>query len=238
MPCDDQKGANTEATAAIEKFILNPAKTSTLLRSAKKYYSCSVYTLLLGVLYRLTAEWSRQSWVVISHRSHGRTIDNQQTFFNSVGNFAINFPVGINIENQDNWQLILEQITTKFDQLPMNGVTFDWISQQLPSHIYPDNNLTPIRANYLGNRTTPTYQNFEFTETDTDKRLSAPQQKRTTLVEFFFSFTDGKFNLEIEYSQNFHNQATIRQLGDRYLELLQGMLAVISYASNGSTVNR
>ncbi|NJO59427.1 MAG: amino acid adenylation domain-containing protein [Richelia sp. RM2_1_2] len=238
IPCDDQKGANTEATAAIEKFILNPAKTSTLLRSAKKYYNCSVYTLLLGVLYRLTAEWSRQSWVVISHRSHGRTIDNQQTFFNSVGNFAINFPVGINIENQDNWQLILEQITTKFDQLPMNGVTFDWISQQLPSHIYPDNNLTPIRANYLGNRTTPTYQNFEFTETDTDKRLSAPQQKRTTLVEFFFSFTDGKFNLEIEYSQNFHNQATIRQLGDRYLELLQGMLAVISYASNGSTVSR
>lgn len=236
IPCDYQKGDNTETTAAIEKFTLDITKTSILLREAKKYYGCSIYTLLLGVLYRLTAEWSQQSWVVISHRSHGRTLDNQYAFFNSVGNFAINFPLGINIENQDNWQQILNQIATKFDQIPMNGITFDWISAQLPAHIYPDNNLTPIRANYLGNRTAPKYKNFEFTQTDTDKRLSAPQQKRTTLTEFFFSFTDGKFNLEIEYSHNFHDYGTIRQLGDRYLELLQDMLSVITYASNGTRV--
>ena len=236
IPCDYQKGANTEATAAIEKFTLDKTKTSTLLREAKKHYGCSVYTLLLGVLYRLTAEWSRQPWVVISHRSHGRAIDNQQTFFNSVGNFAVNFPLGINVEKQHSCQQTLNQIATKFDELPMKGVTFDWISAQLPSHIYPDNNLTPIRANYLGNRTAPTCKNFEFAETDTDKRLSSPQQQRTTLVEFFFSFSDGNFNLEIEYSQNFHNSATIRQIGDRYLELLQGMVKAISYASNGSRV--
>lgn len=238
IPYDYQKGANTETTAAIEKFTLDRTKTNTLLREAKKYYSCNIYTLLLGVLYRLTAEWSQQSWVVISHRSHGRTIDNQKSFFNSVGNFAINFPVGINIENQHNWEQIFNQIATKFDQIPMNGVTFDWISAQLPNHIYPDNNLTPLRANYLGNRTPPIYKNFEFTETDKDKRLSSPQQKRTTLIEFFFSFNNGKFNLEIEYSQNFHQKTTIRQLGDRYLELLQNMLAVIAYASNGRKVIR
>ncbi|MBD2515233.1 amino acid adenylation domain-containing protein [Nostoc sp. FACHB-973] len=238
IPCDEQKKANTEATAATEKFTLESTKTSILLREAKKYYGCSVYTLLLGVLYRLMAEWSRQSWVVISHRSHGRTIDNQNAFFNSVGNFAINFPVGISVENQDSWQQTLNQIETKFNQLPMNGVTFDWVSEQLPNHIYPDNNLTPVRANYLGNRTAPNYKNFEFTQTDTDRRLSAPQQKRTTLVEFFFSFNDGNFNLEIEYSQNFHRSATIRQLGDRYLELLHGMLAAISYATNGSRASK
>jgi NAD(P)-dependent dehydrogenase (short-subunit alcohol dehydrogenase family) len=34
--------------------------------------------------------------------------------------------------------------------------------------------------------------------------------------------------LEIEYSQNFHQPETVRKLGDRYLELMQDMLAEVS----------
>jgi hypothetical protein len=71
-------------------------------------------------------------------------------------------------------------------------------------------------------------------EGDKDRRLSSPLQKRTTLLEFFFSINDGIFNLEIEYSQNFHQNTTIRQLGQRYIELLQNILAAISIASNGN----
>jgi hypothetical protein len=110
----------------------------------------------------------------------------------------------------------------------MNGTTFDWISDRLPNYMYPDANLTPVRANYLGNRTVPSSKWFEFIEEERDRRLSPPDQKRTTLLEFFFSIIDGTFHLEIEYSRNFHLPTTIRQLGEQYLELMQDMLAAIS----------
>jgi fengycin family lipopeptide synthetase B len=228
IPFDQQKGDNIEATVAIEKFSLDSRNSNVLLRSAKQHYNCTVYTILLAALYQLMAEWSKQSWVVVSHRSHGRNIYNNYIFFNSVGNFAVNFPVGVTIGQKENWEQIIQQISHKFDELPMNGVTFDWISDQLPSHIYPDTNLTPIRANYLGNRTVNTLKSFEFMEADRDRRLSFCEQKRTTLLEFFFSMNNGIFNLEIEYSRNFHSSATINQLGKRYLELIQDILQAVS----------
>ncbi|MBR8838430.1 MAG: amino acid adenylation domain-containing protein [Stigonema ocellatum SAG 48.90 = DSM 106950] len=233
VPFDHHLGANVEASSAMERFTLSKSNSNILLREAKRYYKCNVYTVLLATLYQLMAEWSGQSWVVVSHRSHGRNLDNNQTFFNSVGNFAVNFPVGINVGYLGRWEQTVKQITEKFEQMPMNGVTFDWISDQLPGHIYPDNNLTPIRANYLGNRTAPSFKSFEFIEQDRDRRLSSPEQKRTTLLEFFFSIIDGTVQLEIEYSGNFHVPATIRQLGDRYLHLMQDMLATISPIGNG-----
>jgi fengycin family lipopeptide synthetase B len=233
IPFDHQKGANVEASSAIERFTFSQEKSNVLLREAKRYYGCNVYTLLLATLYRLMAEWSGQSWVVVSHRSHGRSLDNNHTFFNSVGNFAVNFPVGVNVGYLSQWEQTVKHIKEKFDELPMNGVTFDWVSDQLPGHVYPDNNLTPIRANYLGNRTIPSCNSFEFIKEDRDRRLSPPEQKRTTLLEFFFSITDGSVQLEIEYSRNFHLPTTIRKLGDRYLNLMQDMLTAMTPATNG-----
>jgi hypothetical protein len=144
----------------------------------------------------------------------------------------MNFPVGVNVGRSIKWEQTTKEIQAKFNELPMNGVTFDWISEQLPHHVYPDNNLTPVRANYLGNRTAPALELFEFIEEDRDSRLSSPDQKRTTLLEFFFSITDGTVHLEIEYSRNFHLPATIRGLGDRYLELMAEMLAVVPLVGN------
>jgi hypothetical protein len=149
-------------------------------------------------------------------------------FWESVGNFAVNFPVGVMVQHEEKWEKTIKDIREKFDGLPMNGTTFDWISDRLPNYMYPDANLTPVRANYLGNRTVPSSKWFEFIEEERDRRLSPPDQKRTTLLEFFFSIIDGTFHLEIEYSRNFHLPTTIRQLGEQYLELMQDMLAAIS----------
>jgi len=232
IPFDHQKGANVEASAASERFTLSKNSSNILLGEVKQYYRCNVYTLLLSTLYRLMAEWSGQPWVVISHRSHGRNLDNKHTFLNSVGNFAVNFPMGINVGHSSKWEQTTKQIQEKFNELPMNGVTFDWISEQLPNYIYPDNNLTPVRANYLGNRTTPSFKLFEFVSEDKDRRLASPEQKRTALLEFFFFIIDGAVHLEIEYSHNFHLPATIRRLGDRYLQLMEDMLTVVSLVGN------
>ncbi len=228
IPLDRETGANLEASTASDRFTLSTNDSNTLLRQAKQYYECNLYPILLAPLYKLMAEWSGNSKVVLSHRSHGRNVGNNHTFLESVGNFAVNFPVGIRLSENPQWKQNVKQIVKCFDELPMNGITYDWISDQLPDSIYPDRKLTPVRANYLGNRSLPASNLFEFIESDRDRRLSPPDQKRTTLLEFFFSIVDGKFHLEIEYSQNFHQPETVRKLGDRYLELMQDMLAEVS----------
>jgi amino acid adenylation domain-containing protein len=228
VPLDHLKGANIEASASSQRFTLTRSESETLLRNAKRHYGCNLYTVLLAPLYKLMGDWSGKSWVVVSHRSHGRDLGDNHMFWESVGNFAVNFPVGVMVQHEEKWEKTIKDIRDKFDGLPMNGTTFDWISDRLPNYIYPDANLTPVRANYLGNRSVPSFELFEFIEEERDRRLSPPDQKRTTLLEFFFSIIDGTFHLEIEYSRNFHLPTTIHQLGERYLELMHNMLAAVS----------
>jgi amino acid adenylation domain-containing protein len=233
VPFDQIKGANVEASAAIQRFTLAKSQSDTLLRKAKQHYGSNLYTLLLAPLYQLMAIWCGKSWVVISHRSHGRDLGDNHIYWESLGNFAVNYPLGVMVEYDEKWDKTIKHIKDGFDGLPMNGVTFDWICDRLPNYIYPDANLTSIRANYLGNRTQPKFDLFEFSEEERDQRLSPPEQKRTTLLEFFFSIVDGNFQLEIEYSRNFHLPATINQLGEQYLELVRDLLAVASPVEEG-----
>ncbi|MEQ8971995.1 MAG: amino acid adenylation domain-containing protein [Coleofasciculus sp. C1-SOL-03] len=231
IPFDPIQGVNIEASASRQRFTLTRTESDRLLRHAKRYYRCNLYPLLLAPLYKLMGNWSGKSWVVVSHRSHGRDLGNNQMFWESIGNFAVNFPMGVMVQHEEKWEKLIKTIGDKLDELPMNGITLDWIADRLPNYIYPDANLTPVRANYLGNRTVPSSELFEFAEKDRDCRLSPPEQERTTLLEFFFSIIDGIFYLEIEYSRNFHYPATIQKLGEGYMELMQDLLTAVSPGS-------
>ena len=217
--------ANTEAMAESERFQLTAAATEALLTDAKQHYQCNVYWLLLAPLYKLLAQWTQQNWVVVSHRSHGRDLGDGQVFWESFGNYAVNFPIGLTVGEAD-WPQLVQQIAQQFDNLPMNGVTYDWLGDQLPDHLYPDEKLTPVRANYLGNRSLPTSNTFEFARSERDRRLALPDQKRTTLLEFFFAITDGVLQLEIEYSKAVHSASTIQQLGEQYMMLMHSLISL------------
>ncbi|NJK48257.1 amino acid adenylation domain-containing protein [Candidatus Gracilibacteria bacterium] len=228
VPLDQISGDNIEASALREIFPLTKEQTDLLLRQAKQYYKCNLYTLLLAPLYQLMANWSNRSSVIVSHRSHGRDLGDDRTFWESIGDFAVNFPLGITIERGVTWEQTIKQLQEKFARLPMNGVTYDWIADKLPKEIYPDANLTPLRANYLGNRSIPGSDRFEFCHEERDRRWSPPHQKRTALLECFFYLMDGSLYLEIEYSCNFHLPTTIHRLGKQYLTLMDDLLANLS----------
>ena len=225
VPLDQQEGANLETSANSQFFVLPPDKTKHLLTHSRRHYNASVYSLLLAPLYRLISDWSDRQDVILSHRVHSRNLGNQQQYFNSIGNFATNFPLGLTLATDQSWSRLVEQIKQKWEQVPMNGTTFDWLGEQLPSFMYPDNHLTPVRANYLGNRDIKSSPLFEFMKEDCDRRLSPPEQKRTTLLEFFFSIAGDRLELQIEYSRHFHTESIIQQLGGRYLALLQSLIS-------------
>ncbi|NCQ99806.1 MAG: amino acid adenylation domain-containing protein [Microcystis aeruginosa L211-101] len=221
VPVDHVKGANIEASAESARFVLSKAQTKQLLNQGKAYYQSNFYPILLAPLYRLLGDWSQRKQVVISHRSHGRDLGEGQPFMESMGNYAVNFPIGINLSTSTTWEKTISTINEQFESLPMNGVTYDWIGESLPEYLYPDSNLTPVRANYLGNRSVPLSDLFEFVYGERDCRLSPPDQKRTTLIEFFFLIIDGQLEIRIEYSRNFHLPTTIQKIGQDYLILLE-----------------
>lgn len=228
IPADVSLGNNTEESAKLETFTLDKSDTQKLQTTAKKSFGSTLYPILLAPLYKMLQTQFNKSWIVVSHRMNGRDLGNNNTFFQTAGNFAINYPLGITIGHNEEWSEIVHKITSGLDNVPLKGISYDLVSDKLPSYMYPDLNLTPIRANYLGNRDLPEYEVFEFSKDGIDRRYSNPEQKRISSIEFFFSIVKGGLNLEIEYSENMYKAATINQLGNDYLKATKEMISYLS----------
>lgn len=223
VPFDHQLGANDEASSAKERFVLRKPEFRAL-NEARQHFQSQIYPLLLAPAYRLLSEWSGQARVTLSHRSHGRDLGDGRTFFETVGNFAVNYPVPVELMAGESWRVSVDKIAKAFAEVPLNGVSYDWVGGELPEAIYPDNKLTPVRVNYLGNRSLPKSEIFTFDEDDWDQRYASPNQKRTALIEIFLSTVDGELRIDIDYSRNFFAAASIQCLGRRYLELLAELI--------------
>ena len=160
----------------------------------------------------------------MSHRSHGRDLGNGTSYLESVGNFAVNYPLGLRTHADEPWREAVRGIQRGLEAVPLHGVSFDLVADRLPAHLYPDTHLTPVRVNYLGNRSIATNPVFEFDKDHRDQRYAPPDQRRTTLIEVFLSVADGALHVEVEYSRHFHTAATIEHLGRRYLDLFESLL--------------
>lgn len=226
IPEDFNLGENTEASAKSEIFTLDKAETIKLQTTAKKHFRTNLYNIILAPLYKMLQKKYNKSWIAISHRMNGRELGND-TFFETVGNFAINYPLGINVDYDEEWPGIVKKIENGMNDVPLKGISYDLVSDELPSYMYPDLKLTSIRANYLGNRDIVNYDVFEFSKEGSDRRYSHPEQKRISSIEFFFSVVNGELVLQIEYSKNMYRESTIRQLGDEYIKTVKEMITYI-----------
>jgi amino acid adenylation domain-containing protein len=224
LPLDHQTGENVESSSATERFELTAAECAGLQR-ARARYGCTLYPLLMAPLYRMLSEWSGQQRVVLSHRTHGRDLGDGRTFFEAVGNFAINYPIAIDLSSKTSWETLTREIAQVMNAVPLKGASYDLVGEQLPSSLYPDEQLTPVRANYLGSREVPASRVFEFRDEDLDQRYSAPDQKRISLIEVFFSTHHGAMRVDLNYSSHFHLPATIRRWGQRYVELVRELMS-------------
>ncbi|WP_234121291.1 non-ribosomal peptide synthetase [Clostridium hydrogenum] len=223
---DFDKGANLEKTSDIKSFTLDEKLTSTLLGRAKKYYKSNVYSMLLAPLYKNFSEASGKNQVVISHRVHGRNL-NEKMYFDTAGNFAINFPLSLDLGDVNGYEGIVAKIQKEFESVPLNGCSYDLVAEKLPFYMYPDSKLTAVRANYLGNRQLVDYESFEFSKENFDKRFSMPNQKRTVILEFFFYIEAGKVVLDLEYSKNLFKAETIEKMGKDYINSLTNLISQV-----------
>jgi|GEM_PF-2643839 len=219
IPFDHKKGANTESSEERVSTSI-PAKTVNYLQiDGREFFNTSFYNLLCAPLYKLLSLELQRSWVVVSHKLNGRGLaGSTNNYFETVGNFAINVPVGISLKRNNNFNDIVKSLSNEIENLPMGGISYDWIADQLPAHAYPDCELTSIRCNYLGDISASVNDTSEVSS-----RLSLPQQKRTTQLEFFFYTREKTTYLDISFSSNFYERETIKRLSEIYLEQLNAL---------------
>jgi len=82
----------------------------------------------------------------------------------------------VELDQNEDWLGLAKKIKGEFEDVPMNGISYDLVSDNLPVYMYSDTKLMPIRANYLGNRNMPKFDIFEFSKYERDQRHSMPQQ--------------------------------------------------------------
>lgn len=194
---------------------------------SRKNCGVSLYPVLLAALYSSLADWGKSSWVVVSQRSHGRMLPDGTSYFDSVGNYAVNYPLGINISENDNYAHLINMINQELESMPMRGISYDYLGDRLPGHVYPDDKLTSVRANYLGNRSIKKSTLFELSEEKNDIRYASSDSERTTLLEFIFSTINGSIVLDLSYSENFHSQESMTGIAnlwkDKMYEILESL---------------
>lgn len=225
IPVDYTKGDNLESSGKNLVFAIDNDIVDFLHRQAGRQYECTFYHLLSAPLYKFVATQLRRSWVVLSHKLSGRNIDqNTHHYFECAGNFAVNAPMGISVNKNAKYREIVEAIKTEFSSMPLGGASYDWVSDQLAETAYPDNKLTSIRVNYLGDISSPVDQLFSSAPEKLNQRLSLPNQKRTSLLEFFFYSKNRETYLEISYSDNFYKKGTIEKIATGYLKNLGALV--------------
>ncbi|KQL56241.1 MULTISPECIES: non-ribosomal peptide synthetase [Bacillaceae] len=234
----DKEGTNDEGSARIKQFVVSKEQTKQLMGKAKKTYKTKMYPLLVAPLYQMLKDVTGESVITVSHRVHGRDFGNGKTFMNTAGNFAVNFPLPLQIGKGDSWERRIQLVKDELEQVPLTGVSYDLIAEQLPKSTYPDVHLTSIRANYLGNRDVGALSIFEMDPTQMDQRFSSATQNRTCMLEFFFFVESGELKLEIEYSKNLYDENTIETYGRAYMDRLEDLMDSLdqSPTNQGNTI--
>jgi amino acid adenylation domain-containing protein len=225
VPLSGERGPNVESASRMASLELTADVSRRLRVDGRRQFGATVYHLLVAPLYAAVSEWTGQRWVVLSHRTHGRDLGKGRGYFRSVGNFAVNHPVGIDVAPGQAWADRVHNVAETLAAVPMNGVAYDMVGEGLGKTLYPDCQLTPIRVNYLGNRTTPVRDGFEFVDADREQRFALPDQRRTSLLEVFLSFVDDRLRIDLSYSANHHDEPMMRGVLERYAKQIDAMLA-------------
>lgn len=219
LPFDHQVGDNIESSYQTITLAMPSTLINYLQIDGREYFDTSFYNILSAAVYKLMAVKLRKNWIVISHKLNGRHLPgSNKSYFETVGNFAVNVPAGVSIKKNGNFRDIIRDLTNEMKEMPLGGLSYDWVGNLLPDNAYPDSQLTGIRINYLGDVSTANNNDMQLSS-----RYALPQQKRTCQLEFFFYTKDKVTYLEIGYSSNLYSKDSISTLADQYVQQLQLM---------------
>jgi amino acid adenylation domain-containing protein/non-ribosomal peptide synthase protein (TIGR01720 family) len=219
----DRTGPNTVASMRSITVGLSAAATGALLRDVPPVYRTRIDDVLLTALGRVLHRWTGRDRVLIDLERHGREelwqdVDLSRT----VGWFTSIVPVALTASAQD-WGTALKAVKEQLRAIPRGGLGYAAL-RYLAGAPVPDP-AAGIGVNYLGQTggTAGSGGLFRGAPAGPDAGIS-PAAERAHLLDVVGRVDAGCLHLTWYYSQNRHQESTVRALADDLVAALHGIV--------------
>ena len=174
------------------------------------------------------AELSGCDRAVLSHRMAGRILGERlPAFADAVGNFAVHYPVGVSVA--ESFAETVGRVAAALDEVPHGGVTYDGLAAGAddggPGYPYPDETLTAVRLNYLGQVLPPSDDGFEFAADDLNQRFAPAELPRSAEIEIHLGIEAQELFLRAGFAEGRHDRDQVERLLTRACEILTDISA-------------
>ncbi|MGH3672359.1 MAG: condensation domain-containing protein, partial [Pseudonocardiaceae bacterium] len=237
----DRAGEHTAGSTHRLTVRLDRAQTGGLLHQVPGVYRTQINDVLLSALGRVLAGWTGAERVLIALEGHGREeildgIDLSRT----VGWFTTQFPVALTIPGgpgtgtgTGSWRAVLMSVKEQLRAIPNRGLSYGALRYLSPAGSVAAALRTDpqpqICFNYHGQWDTGTTAgglvrgSCDPVGLDNAADLAA-EAPTPHLLEVSGVVSDGQLELTWLYSQQVHDQATVRRLAEGMLEALREII--------------
>ncbi|WP_344591682.1 amino acid adenylation domain-containing protein, partial [Actinomadura vinacea] len=216
----DHDGPNDVALARKVRATLNSVQTHRLLHEVPGVFRTQINDVLLCVLGVVLTEWSGQRSVLVDLEGHGREdvgagIDVSRT----VGWFTNVYPVVLGAAAEGDPSAALRRTKEYLRAVPRRGLGYGLLRQLTAAEVI---------FNYLGRagageRSGPGDGRFREALRSLGGERPA-RGERTHLIEIDGLVVDGRLELKWSYGGRVHDEATVRRLARRYIEVLDQLI--------------
>jgi amino acid adenylation domain-containing protein/non-ribosomal peptide synthase protein (TIGR01720 family) len=231
IPVDYTQGTNITAAAKTLTVSLAEAETQALLQDVPKAYKTQINDILLTVLALVFSRWTNQESVFFNLEGHGREeIIDGVDLSRTVGWFTTIFPVLIDVGNTNDLGKVIKSVKEQLRDIPNKGIGYGllrYLSQE--AEISAQLQTLPqaeISFNYLGQFDQLLNKSSWMQPTsESAGHIHGLQNNRAHLLDINSMITGEQLQIEWTYSTNFHQDTTIENLAQEFVQTLQQLIA-------------
>ncbi|HEX3788439.1 MAG TPA: non-ribosomal peptide synthase/polyketide synthase [Pseudonocardiaceae bacterium] len=227
----DLDGANTVGSTRTVTVRLDREHTDALLHQVPAAYRTRINDLLVGALGRTLADWTGRPDVLLTMEGHGREdildgVDVSRT----IGWFTSKFPLPLHLGSTVDWGDTLKSVKEQLRAVPHHGLGYEALrhlgAADSPAAVLRDDPTPQVCLNYHGqwDLTGPTEGLFRERCAGIGSDLD-PGQQRDHLLDVTGLVSDGQLELSWLYSDQVHDEPTVRGLAERMIEALREIVA-------------
>ncbi|MFI0776429.1 non-ribosomal peptide synthase/polyketide synthase [Streptomyces sp. NPDC021212] len=221
----DRPGRATAGTTRTVRVRLDHDTTDALLRRVPGVYRTQINDVLMSALGRVLADWTRTDRVLVAMEGHGREeIDDTVELSRTVGWFTTQYPVALTLPD-GGWGAVLKSVKEQLRALPRRGLSYEALAHlsapDSPARALRDAPLPGICFNYHGQwDSVPGDDAFTLTGETLGQDLAADEHS-TYLLDVSGVVSAGELELTWLYSDQVHDESTVRRLADAMLTALR-----------------
>jgi hypothetical protein len=236
LPMDFPEGniTNTFASACVVNMYLDVSETRMLFYQVIRSSGVQIMDIIITALVYAIRDWITENAFQVEIVGHGRgggpdDIDLHRT----VGILIQGKHYIIDLDRTKSLEDTLQSV--KAQMCCDKGYTGDMVCYTNDTNLIKKVLALPLRemyVNYVGRYNTKSRHNIPIDPLKTSSVLERPgsrqplESNRGVILSWTISVRDDEFCLSLEYSSEIHEQSTVKQLGQNYMQALRSIIRI------------